>query len=66
MRIDIEGEKLVAELERIRGLTGLSQKQVAELLINYSLKIPVCKYYQNGMCQIFNEKNPQCLYCKLR
>ncbi len=57
MRIDIEGEKLVAELERIRQITGLSQKQVAELLINYSLKIPVCRFYQNGMCQIFNEKN---------
>jgi hypothetical protein len=65
MRIDIEGEKLVAELERIRGLTGLSQKQVAELLLNYSLKIPVCKYYQNK-CQIFNEEKPNCLYCKLR
>jgi len=66
MRIDIEGEKLVAEMERIRQLTGLSQKQVAELLLGYALKIPACKYYQNGMCQIFYEKNPQCLYCKLR
>jgi predicted XRE-type DNA-binding protein len=66
MRIDIEGEKLVVELERIRQITGLSQKQVAELLINYSLKIPVCRYYQNGKCQIFNEEKPQCLYCKIR
>jgi len=65
MRIDIEGERLVAELERIRQLTGLSQKQVAELLINYSLKIPVCRFYQNGMCQIFNDEKPNCLYCKL-
>jgi len=66
MRIDIEGEKLVAELERIRQMTGLSQKQVAELLLNYSLKIPVCKYFQNGKCQVFGEEKPQCLYCKLR
>jgi hypothetical protein len=66
MRIDIEGEKLVVELERIRQITGLSQKQVAELLINYSLKIPVCRYYQNEKCQIFNEEKPQCLYCKIR
>jgi predicted XRE-type DNA-binding protein len=66
MRIDIEGEKLVAEIERIRQLTGLSQKQVSELLLNYALKIPVCKYFQNGKCQIFGEEKPQCLFCKLR
>ena len=65
MRIDIEGEKLVSEIERIRQLTGLSQKQVSELLLNYALKIPVCKYY-NGKCQIFGEEKPSCLYCKLR
>jgi hypothetical protein len=66
MRIDIEGEKLVAEIERIRQLLGLSQKQVAELLLGYALKIPVCRYYQNNKCQIFGEEKPNCLYCKLR
>ncbi|ADF27764.1 hypothetical protein STIV2_B66 [Sulfolobus turreted icosahedral virus 2] len=66
MRIDIEGEKLVGEIERIRSITGLSQKQVAELLLNYALKIPVCKYYRDNKCIIFNEEKPQCLYCKLR
>jgi len=66
MRIDIEGEKLVAEIERIRSITGLSQKQVSELLLNYALKIPVCKYYVENRCIIFNEEKPLCLYCKLR
>ncbi len=66
MRIDIEGEKLVAEIERIRQLTGLSQKQVSELLLNYALRIPVCKYYVENRCIIFNEEKPQCLFCKLR
>jgi predicted XRE-type DNA-binding protein len=66
MRIDIEGEKLVSEIERIRQLTGLSQKQVSELLLNYALRIPVCKYYTDGKCQIFGEEKPQCLFCKLR
>jgi len=65
MRIDIEGVKLVAEIERIRSITGLSQKQVSELLLNYALKIPVCKYYTDGKCQIFGEEKPHCLFCKL-
>jgi len=66
MRIDIEGEKLVSEIERIRQLTGLSQKQVSELLLNYALRIPVCKYYVENRCIIFNEEKPHCLFCKLR
>jgi beta-N-acetylglucosaminidase len=62
MKLEIKHD---TELEKLSNNTGISNTQIANLLIQKALHKHQCKFYQqNKKCSIFNEiELSECAFC---